>query len=98
MAIDEVSLCESIEPGSASISNSSICTASTVDLTLTGQESSGTIQWQISLDGGSSFSNLSGATPTPYTTRTLNPDSTFYYRAAVTDGYILFRYNVSSSK
>ena len=67
--------------GTASASSTSLCLNSSTGLSLTGH--TGTIQWQRSEDN-SSWSNISGATSTSYTTPNLIV--TTYYRAALTNG------------
>jgi hypothetical protein len=59
---------------------STVCTGSTATLTLTGN--SGTIQWQSSPDN-ITWTNIPGATATPYTTAAIN--SPIYYRAKVSN-------------
>ncbi|CAG0996628.1 MAG: PKD domain-containing protein [Bacteroidetes bacterium] len=58
----------------------SICEGDSSLLTLTG--SSGTIQWQASTDGGSTWNNIPGAINTTYNTSALT--TTTCFRAAVT--------------
>ncbi len=67
--------------GTASVSPSAICSGATTTLTLSGN-SSGTIQWQSSSSGGGSYTNVSGATTTPYTTAALS--ATTFYRVLLT--------------
>ncbi|MCO6499175.1 MAG: T9SS type A sorting domain-containing protein [Vicingus serpentipes] len=57
------------------------------NLTLSGH--SGTIQWQQSTDG-INFSDIVGATTTPYTTASLLGPGNVYFRAKVTDSCIVF--------
>ena len=68
--------------GTASAAPNPVCTGSNTTLTLVGY--TGTIQWQSSPDG-SAWSNIAGATTTPYTT-TGGITATTYYRAVVTSG------------
>ncbi|MCO6500738.1 MAG: T9SS type A sorting domain-containing protein [Vicingus serpentipes] len=56
-------------------------------LTLNGH--SGTIQWQQSTDG-INFSDIVGATTTPYTTASLLGPGSVYFRAKVTDSCVVF--------
>ena len=72
---------------------SPICSGSTTTITLTAY--TGTIQWQQSLDGLTSWANViggSGATGTIYTTPALS--TTTFYRAIVTNGACTFATSV----
>jgi hypothetical protein len=64
--------------GTASISNANVCTGQATTLSLVGQ--SGSIQWQQSIDGGLSFTNIAGATSV---TRVVSPTVSTIYRAEV---------------
>lgn len=66
--------------GTASVNPASVCSGQTVDLTLTG--SSGGIQWQSAPNSGGPFTNIGGATATPFTTAGLTSNTCF--RAEVT--------------
>lgn len=65
--------------GTASASSNSLCSGSSVTMTLSGY--SGSIQWQSSTNG-STWSNVGGATSATYSP---SPGSDIYYRAKVTD-------------
>ena len=67
--------------GTASVSASAICGGSTVDLSLTGN--TGTVQWQSS-PNNSTWTSITGATATNFTTSALNAIT--YFRAVVTSG------------
>lgn len=68
--------------GTASASSNSVCSGNTVVLTLAGY--TGSIQWQSSPAGCGSWSNIAGATTTPYTTAAIT--ATTCFRAVVTNG------------
>ena len=73
------------DPGTASATNSVICSGETTTLNLAGY--TGTIQWQQSADGTTGWANVSGgsgATTDDYTTPALT--ETTFYRALVTSG------------
>ena len=84
IALDNLSIC-TINPGTASISKSTLCASASVDLTLQGEEVGASIQWQQSTDNVI-FSNLGGATSDSYTTAALAAGNTYYFRAAITSG------------
>lgn len=65
--------------GTASASSTSICSGSSLTMTLSGYN--GSIQWQSS-SNGSTWTNIGGATSSTYTP---SPGSSIYYRARVTD-------------
>ncbi|MBJ6108625.1 gliding motility-associated C-terminal domain-containing protein [Hymenobacter sp. BT523] len=69
--------------GAATASTPSVCPGLPVVLNLTGATVSGSItyQWQASTDGGTTFTNIAGATTVPYTAR---PTVSTQYRAVVT--------------
>jgi len=67
--------------GTAATTSSAICEGGTAEISLSGN--TGNIQWQSSANG-TSWTNISGATTSPYTTGTLT--QTTYYRAQVTSG------------
>jgi len=68
--------------GTASASSTVLCGASST-LSLTGEDPSATIQWQVSTDGGATWSNIVGATTDPYV---VSPGVDSQYRALVTNG------------
>lgn len=68
-------------------SSDTVFEGSTITFTAsaTGQPSP-TVQWQLSTDGGSNWSDIGGATSTSYTTPTLtNADDQNQYRAVFTN-------------
>jgi gliding motility-associated-like protein len=67
-------------PGTASVTPTSICGGSPVTLTLSGY--TGSIQWQSAPVSGGPFTNIAGATTTPYVTASLSSNTCF--RAVVT--------------
>ncbi len=71
-----------VTAGTAIASPASACSGSTITLTLSGH--SGTIQWQSSTDGGTTWNDISGATATPYIANNVSTSTS--YRAVVTDG------------
>lgn len=83
IAIDDISItipC-TVTPGTASINNTSLCAPGAVDLTLTGQDGGTVIQWQESTDN-ITYSDISGASTSPYTTSSL-ASGIHYFRAEV---------------
>ncbi|MFY7878619.1 MAG: hypothetical protein ACOVP6_01000, partial [Lacibacter sp.] len=68
--------------GTATPGSASVCLNASTTITLTGN--TGTIQWQRSENAGSSWSNISGATSSTYTTSNLIVDTR--YRAVVVNG------------
>ncbi|MFD0984270.1 T9SS sorting signal type C domain-containing protein, partial [Flavobacterium myungsuense] len=68
--------------GTATASLSSVCLGDSTSISLTGH--SGTIQWQRSENSGTSWTSISGATSSTYTTPSLNVATS--YRAVVTNG------------
>ena len=68
--------------GTSSSSINTSCAATNTSLSLTG-EGAGTIQWQQSTDGGSTWTNIAGATTDPYI---FAATVTTSFRAAVTSG------------
>jgi len=68
--------------GIASATSLGLCSGTSTTINLTGY--TGSIQWQSSPDG-TNWTNIPGATTTPYTTSALTP-GTYYYRAFVTSG------------
>ncbi len=93
MAIDDVAIC-TVAPGTATISNSALCAAGTVDLSVDGYDGSASIQWQESTDNVT-FTNISGATSQDHTTSTLSTGNTYYFRAALTNGCTTYSNTVS---
>ncbi|NTW32056.1 MAG: hypothetical protein HGB12_05450 [Bacteroidetes bacterium] len=80
VTVDPVSL-----GGTATATESAVCTDSSTTITLT--DYTGTIQWQQSADGTSGWANVSGGTgSTSATYTTPNLTSSIYYRALVTSG------------
>jgi gliding motility-associated-like protein len=69
--------------GVATATSANLCTNTSTTISLVG--STGTIQWQSSPDGSTNWSNISGATSSPYSTPTLTT-GTYYYRALLTSG------------
>jgi gliding motility-associated-like protein len=69
--------------GTATASPASVCPSQPIVLGLTGATVSGgiTYQWQASTDGGTTFTDIAGATTNPYTVR---PTVTTQYRARLT--------------
>jgi len=83
----EVVLCyRSATPnaGTASSSAASVCSGQNVTLSLSGFQTGGSIQWQSASAPGGPWTNISGATSTPYTTGPLTSNTCF--RAQVTCG------------
>ncbi len=80
-----VTVLTSMVGGTASAAASTVCSGGTTTLSLTGN--TGTIQWQQSANGSTSWSNVTGgtgATTASYTTPALT--TTTYYRAVVSSG------------
>lgn len=75
-----------VTPGTIS-SSSSICSGSTTSLSIAGQSGGTTLQWQSSPDNFT-WTNISGATATTYTSGTLT--STTYFRCAVTNSCTVY--------
>jgi hypothetical protein len=71
-------------PGTAAASLNAICpVGGNTTLSLTGEDPSATIQWQVSTDGGLTWSNIAGATTDPWI-QAVSVNS--MYRAQVTNG------------
>jgi len=68
-----------ISGGTATTSAIDICNGSSASLSLSGQTSGATFQWQESADG-SSWTNVTGGTTSPFN---VSPSDTMYYRALV---------------
>ncbi len=69
----------SYQPGSVLVTAPSVCQGSPVTLTLTGNTSS-TIQWEMSTDGGATWGPIAGATTTPFVH---TPTDTTVYRSVM---------------
>jgi len=83
----EVVLCyrsATTNAGTASSSAASVCSGQNVTLSLSGFQTGGSIQWQSAPAPGGPWTNISGATSTPYTTGPLTSNTCF--RAQVTCG------------
>lgn len=77
--------------GTAAAETIALCDGSSeVDVSVSG--ASGTIQWQRSFNARN-FEDISGANASTYSATGLNADTTYYYRAKVSDGC----YNVSNT-
>ncbi|HOJ24319.1 MAG TPA: T9SS type A sorting domain-containing protein [Bacteroidales bacterium] len=70
--------------GTASANVSDICQNNTIVLSLSGYTTSANIQWQISTDGGSTWSNINGATYSPFSYLATNI-GTLQFRAVVSN-------------
>lgn len=84
MGISLGSDCLGVPNGGAARANvASVCPGSPVVLSLSGATTSGSItyQWQASTDGGTTFTDISGATAASYTAR---PSVSTQYRARLT--------------
>ncbi|WP_210521048.1 T9SS type B sorting domain-containing protein [Hymenobacter terricola] len=84
MGISLGSNCLGVPVGGTAVANlANVCPGSPVVLDLSGATVSGgiTYQWQSSADGGTTYTNIAGATTVPYTIR---PTATAQYRAVVT--------------
>lgn len=69
--------------GTSSASPNSFCPSGNTTLTLAGEDGAATIQWQVSTNGGSTWSNIAGATTDPW----VQPVAVnSMYRALVTNG------------
>ncbi len=87
----EVVLCyrpSTPNPGTASASSSTICSGQSVNLTLTGYQTGGSIQWQSAPTSGGPWTNIPGATSATYNTGVLSANTC--YRAQVTCGGTAF--------
>jgi hypothetical protein len=69
-----------VSAGTASVNNSTICSGNSATLTLTGYN--GTIQWQSSTDGGTTWNNETGTGNTS-ATYTVSPTVSTMYQALV---------------
>ncbi|MBY0485796.1 MAG: FG-GAP-like repeat-containing protein, partial [Flavobacteriaceae bacterium] len=70
---------QNILPGTIAATNSTLCSGQSTSIAITGNV--GTIQWQISSNGTSNWTNISGATGSSLNTGILN--NTKYYRAKI---------------
>ncbi len=93
ISIDDIAIC-TVDPGSATISSNALCSAGSVDLALNSYDAGTTIQWQQSTDN-ITFSDIGGATADLHTTSSLSTGSTYYFRAAVTNGCTNYSNTVS---
>ena len=80
-----ITVSEASDAGTA-LGTTSVCSGSAASVSLTG--SSGTIQWQISANGSTGWTNIGGATSSFLNTGNLT--ATTYYRALVTNGVCSF--------
>jgi len=78
--------CQGINAGTVSLDEDTVINNTPVELTLSGQDASTTLQWQISEDGGNSYTSLNNATVSPYTTFGLLGEKWYYFRAKVDNG------------
>jgi hypothetical protein len=65
--------------------NQTACEGATASFTATADGSASTVQWQVSTNGGSSFSNISGATSTTLAFTALTSQNGNQYRAVFTN-------------
>ncbi|MDD3877904.1 MAG: PKD domain-containing protein [Bacteroidales bacterium] len=72
--------------GTVSVAPTSICAGQTTTLSVTGHN--GTIQWQSSTNGGSTWNNISGATNSSYTSQALTTNTCF--RVAISCGSTVY--------
>ena len=70
--------------GTASANATDVCQNNTIVLSLSGYTTSANIQWQISTDGGSTWSNINGATYSPFSYLATNI-GTLQFRAVVSN-------------
>ena len=77
----------------ATSSLAALCSAGTVDLSLSGHGVGASIQWQESTGGA--FTDIVGATSVNYTTGTLSTPNTYLFRAKVTNSCSLYSDTVS---
>jgi len=69
--------------GTSSASPGSFCPSGNATLSLAGEDPAATIQWQVSTDGGATWTNIAGATTDPWV-QNVTVNSSF--RAQVTNG------------
>ncbi len=86
IGLDNISLTDpcAVAGGSASTSSGGLCAAGTVNLSLSGHDPAGSIQWQQSTGGA--FTDIAGGTTANITSPTLSPVNTYQFRARVTNG------------
>lgn len=72
-----------LNPGTATLNNTTFCGIGSTTLTLTGYD--GTIQWQQSTNGGNTWTDISGATSSPYTVNGITT-STMYQAVLSSSG------------
>jgi hypothetical protein len=72
-----------VSGGVATVSNSTICQGSNIDLILSGQTNGGPFQWESSPDG-ITWTPIAGATTSPYN---IIPSATTFYHAVVCGTY-----------
>jgi trimeric autotransporter adhesin len=70
-----------ISGGTAAASRTSVCAGAPVNLTLTNTD--GAVQWQLSTDNGTTWSNATGTGNTSYTFNTTAPNTDVIYRALI---------------
>lgn len=70
--------------GTASTNATDVCQNNTIVLTLSGYTTSANIQWQISTDGGTNWTNITGATYAPYSYNATNT-GIIQFRAVVSN-------------
>jgi len=70
-------------PGNVTVAPNTPVTFSAAD----GGTPTPTVQWQLSVDGGNTFSNISGATATTYKITAQSGDNGYQYRAVFTNPY-----------
>jgi len=69
--------------GTSSASPGSFCPSGNATLSLAGEDPAATIQWQVSIDGGATWTNIAGATTDPWV-QNVTVNSSF--RAQLTNG------------
>ncbi len=78
--------------GVASLAPATVCPGQTTTLTLNGQTAGTTIQWQSAPAAGGPWTNIAGATTTPYIYGPVNAPT--YFQAVVTDACASVNSNV----
>ena len=98
IAVDNIRITEPcpLVGGTATISNTALCNAGTVDLALTGQSGGAVVQWQQSTTNNN-FIDIAGATTPNFTVNGLTDGNTYFFRARVTNGCNSFSDTVSVS-
>lgn len=67
--------------------NQAVCEGSTASFTAAGSGAGLTYQWQLSIDGGTTFNNIAGATNASYTTAATTASMNGYrYRCVISNG------------